>query len=203
MAALSTVCTTQVSRGFFVRGSFMGPSHSLAGVFSLVFTVGLDERRSEHERQSAGCAGGDHRCTRAGHMSEASAHSPPPKKHRHTAPPRPTSTPPRTQARQAGGGGRPGACHQYNHQQEQRQQQQEAGTHDTSSHSASRKHEGQKSVSVGKQKETGKILNITLACLTPRARHWCVSCSCVSQGVLHLRGDLLIQCQPGSQPSSR
>lgn len=39
-------------------------------VFLPVFTVGLDERRSEHERQSAGCAGGEHRCTRAVHVSE-------------------------------------------------------------------------------------------------------------------------------------
>lgn len=42
-------------------------------VFLPVFTVGLDERRSEHERQSAGCAGGEHRCTRAVHVSEGSA----------------------------------------------------------------------------------------------------------------------------------
>lgn len=64
-----TVCATQVRARFLSVGFlWVRPTRR---VFSLVFTVGLDERRSEHERQSAGRARGDHRCTRVEHMSEA------------------------------------------------------------------------------------------------------------------------------------
>ncbi|KAK3858397.1 hypothetical protein Pcinc_035414, partial [Petrolisthes cinctipes] len=58
-------------RVFFVHEFFMGSSHSR--VFSPVFTVGLVERRSQHERQSAGRAAGDRRCSPPVRMSEAAA----------------------------------------------------------------------------------------------------------------------------------
>lgn len=68
----STVCATQVRARFLSVGFlWVRPTRR---VFSLVFTVGLDERRSEHERQSAGRARGDHRCTRVELMS--AAHTP-------------------------------------------------------------------------------------------------------------------------------
>lgn len=67
----SIVCATQV-HARFLSTSFLWVRPTLR-VFSPVFTVGLAERRSQHERQSAGRAAGDRRCSPPVRMSEAAA----------------------------------------------------------------------------------------------------------------------------------